>query len=147
MSREALKESISKAIADAAGHGLREKCERHADAVLDVLEQRDQAIRDAAVRTRVVDRADAQSLFKEEDVARLWKVAREHDCTIPDEALDAMRAALIASLAAPSATVQDRFVKVGTARTEGCMHFTYLPWSVKDGEPVYAAIPDGGKNG
>lgn len=30
---------------------------------------------------------------------------------------------------------------VGHARTDGCMHFAYLPWSVKDGDPVYAAPP------
>ena len=29
------------------------------------------------------------------DVRKLWRIAREHDCTIPDEALDAMRDALL----------------------------------------------------
>jgi len=36
--REDRRDAIAKAIADAIGHGMREKCERHADAVLAVLD-------------------------------------------------------------------------------------------------------------
>jgi len=36
--REDLRDAIAKAIADCIGHGMREKCERHADAVLAVLD-------------------------------------------------------------------------------------------------------------
>ena len=36
--REDLRDAIAKALADCIGHGMREKCERHADAVLAVLD-------------------------------------------------------------------------------------------------------------
>lgn len=37
-SRDELKDAIAKAIADVVGHGMREKCERHAEAALAVIE-------------------------------------------------------------------------------------------------------------
>jgi hypothetical protein len=58
MKRETLKDNIAKAIADAAGHGMREKCERHADAVLDVLTAKDQLLeRDERILWGVVANA------------------------------------------------------------------------------------------
>ena len=36
--REDRRDAIAKAIADCIGHGMREKCERHADAVLAILD-------------------------------------------------------------------------------------------------------------
>ena len=47
----------------------------------------------------------------------------------------------IAYKAALAAAPQQAAEPVGHARTDGCMHFAYLPWSVKDGDPVYAAPP------
>lgn len=58
MKREVLRDNIAKAITDAAGHGMREKCTRHADAVLDVLDSRRPSL------SRVVSDADVEKVGK-----------------------------------------------------------------------------------